>query len=312
MSCRTGILYTFGITFKFIFYCLFVAVLALSASEANAQRYTGSDDSITIDDDYPFFDPDDAPLVLPKGETFEEGPTIENVIEGVGTVISSLSPVYFSQDKKDKVMRYAILGEKVTIIANNDEWFSVRMYNGKEGFMEKSSIRTAKVFTDETVTPNQINKRLNVELYTLIEKFNDTLRESVYARKFQIIPKLKILANAQKGKSITVTLEYSAVDINGTSIPSMQTNALGAEMRYFIEVFFIKMLTVGADEYRVLIRKPVFSQTGQALNTLGEYADITVKHGDVPLDEIKRQRGKILKVAICSMPAEKLFTGFPY
>ncbi len=306
ISCRTGISSTSGTMFKLIVCCL-LAVL-MFAGAANAQN-TGENGDMEFDEST--FDPDDQPVILPKGEMFEEGPAIADVIEGVGTIVYATVPVYTTPDKKSKIMRYAIPGEKVTITANNEEWFCVRMYNGKEGFVEKRNVKTMKVFYDESVTSNYMDKRLNVELHDLIDKFNATLNDSVYVRKFQIIPRLAMVTSAKRNNIITVTLEYSAVDINGTVIPSMQTNALSAKMRDFIELFFMKMLPSKATEYQIIIRKPVFSSTGQVLNTQGEYADIKVVHNDVPVNELKRQHGKVLGVAKCSMPMEQLFLKFP-
>jgi len=185
------------------------------------------------------------------------------------------------------------------------------MYNGKEGCLEKHNIKIVRVFHDESVTLNNMDKRLNVELHVLANKFNNTLRESVYAAKYQIIPRLTIVNSARRDNTILITMEYSAVDIKGTIVPSMQVNLLNAEMRYFVELLFMKMLTTNAAEYWILIRKPVFSPDGRVLNTQGEYAEIRVKHDDVPLSELKRQKGKVLSAAKCSKPVEELFTDFP-
>ena len=309
MSYRTEISYTFGIMFKLIACCLFAVILF--ASRTNAQD--AEENSIDTEYDELIVDSynDEQPLVLPQGEMFKEGPSIKDVIEGVGTVISSITPVYVAPDKRSDIMRHAISGEKVTILSNDEEWFCVRMYNGRDGFVETRNIRTVKVFHDESLTASQMDKRLNVELHALIDKFNHTLKESVYARKFKIIPRLAIINSYKKNDVITVTLEYSAVDIGGKVVPSMQPNALSAEMRDFIEIFFMKMLPSRMTGYTIIIRKPTFSATGHTLNIQGDYAEITVTHDDVKVDKLKRQRGRVLEVAKCSMPVEKLFTDFP-
>ena len=325
-SCRMEISYIFVIMRKVFIFCFFVAGFIFSGAALGQEELDFSEEGYSIENisgggsiesneadesEEEQYDPDEQPLILPKGEMFQEGPTIENVIEGVGTVVSTSAPIYSAPDRKSKVLRYAIRGEKVTVIENSEEWYHVRMYNGKDGYAEKRNIKTVKVFYDESVTANQMDKRLNIELLALIDKFNGVLRESVYAGKFQIIPRLTMIQSSKRDNIISVTLEYSAVDSKGTVIPSMQTNFLSAEMRYFLELLFMKMLTANATEYCIMIRKPVFSPTGQVLHIQKDYAEVRVKHKDVPFSELKRQRGKILAAAKCSMLIERVFVDFP-
>jgi hypothetical protein len=276
----------------------------IMASSANSQVQLNFEDND---------DPEEQQIPLPWGENFEEGPTIDDVVEGVGTVTYSAVPVYEKPEKKDKPMRYALPGEKVIIIANNSQWFNIRMYNGKNGFVERRYLKTAKLFYNESYTSTHMDKRVGVELQDMVKRFNDTLSDSMYSRKFKVIPRINIVSAVKKKEEIILTIEYSAVDNFGMVVPSRQENALKQEVRNFVELLFMRLLPTGAEKYTVVVQKPVFSATGRVVNIQGKYAEITLDHKDVEVHKLKNEAfGSILAAAKSDVAADKLFEDFPY
>jgi hypothetical protein len=257
-------------------------------------------------------DPEEQRIPLPWGENFEEGPTIDDVIEGVGTVTYSAVPVYEKPERSGKPLRYALPGEKVIIIANNSQWYNIRMYNGKNGFVERRYLKTAKLFYNESYTTFHMDKRVSVELQDMVKRFNDTLADSMYSRKFKVIPRISIISSVKKKEEIILTIEYSAVDNFGMVVPSRQDNALKNEVRSFVELLFMRLLTAGAEKYTVVVQKPVFSATGRVVNMQGKYAEISLNHSDIDVFKLRTGTGAVLAASKSDVAADKLFEDFPH
>ena len=251
---------------------------------------------------------------LPTGATVDDTPAQDDVIEAVGTVNFSTVPIYTEADKKSKVLRYAIPGEKVTIVASNEQWFAVRLYNAKTGFIEQHNVKTVKVFYDERVGANHMNKRINVELREMVDRFNTTLQGSVYVRKYEIIPQLTLVSTAKKDSATIITMEYCAVDLTGSIVPSRQDNVLHEEVKSFIELIFMKLLPSMSDTYIILIRKPDFSPKGQVLNTKDTYVQLKLEHKDITPENVrdrKHPENRLLAVVESDISMDKLFKDFP-
>jgi uncharacterized protein YgiM (DUF1202 family) len=255
-------------------------------------------------------DPENQIINLPDGATLGDSPPLDHIIEGVGTVIYSTVPIHSAARKNSRVLRYAMPGEKMVVVANNNDWYGVRMYNGRDGFIERRNLKTVKVFYDESVTANHMDKRLSVELNELVKKFNTMLVDSVYMEKYQLIPRLTMVNSAMRRGTITITLEYSAVDVNGNIIPSRQPNALAGDLQQFIELIFMKMLPTKAQQYVIIIRRPLFSDEGHVINVNGEYATLSLQYDDATIDNIKTQ--PLLSLVENSMPTADLFKVYPY
>ncbi|MDR2870917.1 MAG: SH3 domain-containing protein [Deferribacteraceae bacterium] len=254
-------------------------------------------------------------VVLPDNATTANVPHPDNVVEAVGNVIYSAVPIYSAANKTSRVVRNAIPGEKVTIIASNDSWYAVRLYNGSVGFIEVRNIRTAKVFYDEQAGANSMSKLLNAELADTVNKFNNALRESVYTDKYQLAPRLSLVSAAKRGETITLIMEYSAVDSKGNIIPSRQDNILQEEMKGFVELLFMKLLPSMSESYVIAIRQPDFSSTGQVLATRKTYAELLLEHAAVG-DNITIRRNpnsdeRLLSLVVCDIDKSELFKEFP-
>jgi hypothetical protein len=88
---------------------------------------------------------------------------------------------------------------------------------------------------------------------------------------------------------------------------------LQAELCRFVELLFMKLLPTGSTTYKIVIQKPVFSNSGMVQNTQGKYAEILLKHDDVDINELKSgQSNSILNIAKSSLSVDKLFKDFPY
>jgi hypothetical protein len=155
-----------------------------------------------------------------------------------------------------------------------------------------------------------MDKRISVEITELVQQFNNALRDSIYAEKYQIIPRLAIINSAKQQNIITITLEYSAIDRFGSIIPSRQENRLAPTMREFIGLLYLKMLPAEAEAYRFVITCPVFNDNGQVLNMQGKYAEVTLEHGNVDIERIIRGVD-IYTLTTDSLEDRELFQDFP-
>ncbi|MDR2885055.1 MAG: SH3 domain-containing protein [Deferribacteraceae bacterium] len=255
-------------------------------------------------------DPEGQIINLPVGAVLSDSPPLDHIIEGVGTVVYSTVPIHSAATKTSRIIRFAVPGEKMIVTANNEDWYSIRMYNGREGFIERRNLKTVKVFYDESVTTNYMNKRLNVELHEIVKRFNRLMNESIFLEKFQLIPRILISNSSTRRGTITITLEYSAVDSSGNIIPSRQANVLNNELQKLVELIFMKMLPTKVQNYVIIIKKPLFSDDGHVINVSGEYATLTLKAEDATIAKIKES--PLLTLTESTMPVDELFREYPY
>ena len=239
-----------------------------------------------------------------------QNPPLSDIIEGVGIVVYTTA-IRQEASRNAATIRAAIPGERVLITAFNDDWYAVRVASGRTGFMERRFVKTSKVFIEESFTRTHMDKRISVEIGVMVNKFNQTLTNSVYADKYQVIPRLAILASSKDQNIITVNIEYSAIDRSGAVIPSRQDNLLANEMRSFLGALYLKMLSARADAYRIVITQPVFSPEGNVLNTQGEYAAVELAHQAVDIKN-HRDGGVVFSLAESTMEKNTLFGTFPH
>ena len=131
--------------------------------------------------------PDEAGAGMPNIGISEEKQIVE-VVEGVGHIPYNRVPFCAAPSLKSRILRYSSGAEKVILIGETDDWYRVIMYNNEEAYIQKKYVRTTKLFMDETVAKNQMNKTISIELEDLLNKFDDTLENSSYAKKYQIRP----------------------------------------------------------------------------------------------------------------------------
>ena len=298
-------LYTSATTFnRVIFGVLLAFILAIQSVYAQIDI-----DDMLIEDngDYEII------LRVPMNEVvFDATPFVGDFIEGVARVAYATVPVHTYPNRTSQIVRLALPGEMVMITSNNGEWFGVRMFNGRLGFVERHRLRTVRIFFDESITTNHMNKRLNIELHDIIQRFNRVMSESIYLEKFHIVPRFTMSNSSMFGGTIAITLEYSAVDINGNIIPSRQVNDLRGELQNFIELIFMKMLTVRARSYVINIKQPQFSSNGRVLNMNGEYATLTLVYDDTITDRMRSPNRNILGLVTSTMPINDLFRMYPH
>ena len=233
------------------------------------------------------------------------------VAEGSGTVLHSGVSVRVKPDIKSKVIRTANKSEKVLILGESGSWLKVRLGNGKEGYISRQYVRTERTFRDETSTSNSMDKKASFEIQDIINRFNETLKTSPYAAKYQVIPNLA-LSDARKSKGVmTLTFIYSSVDINGKMLPSYKRNDLQAQMKGLLELIFAKLVLTDTDIFKIIINIPRFSDEGEVLSTDKPYAEIVIDNSNVDLQNIKDNVSDIWRYGKMSIPSEELFADFP-
>ncbi len=255
-------------------------------------------------------DPDESGPAMPNVGIMADKPITE-VVEGSGTVRHSGVSVRERPDINSKVLRTASQSEKVLIIGESGDWLKVKMYNNQEGWISRRYVRTERIFRDESTTTNSMDKKTSFEIEDLIVRFNETLKESPFAAKYQIIPMLRLADARKSGGVMTLTFIYSCVDLEGRMLPSYKKNQLRPQMKRLLELIFAKLMLTDTEVFRIVINVPDFSPEGRVLDTAKPYAEIRINHADVAMDEIKDDGGRIWKYAESTVPVDELFSAFP-
>ena len=105
--------------------------------------------------------PDEAGAGMPNIGISEEKQIVE-VVEGVGHIPYNRVPFCAAPSLKSRILRYSSGAEKVILIGETDDWYRVIMYNNEEAYIQKKYVRTTKLFMDETVAKNQMNKTISI------------------------------------------------------------------------------------------------------------------------------------------------------
>ena len=254
--------------------------------------------------------PDEAGAAMPSIGISEEKVIVE-VVEGVGHIPYNKTAFRDKPSLKGKVLRYSSGAEKVILIGETQDWYKVIMYNNQEAYIQKKYVRTTKLFMDETIARNQMNKTLSIELDDLLAKFEDTLSNSNYTKKNQIRPMFK-LVDAKKIKNIvTLTFFYSCADTLGHPIPSYNDNDLSAYMQQLLELVLGRLILSPAEEFKIVIKVPTYDDKGNVVDYSKEYAVISLNPANVNMEEVRSKNISILSLAQSTIPINDLFKTYP-
>lgn len=254
--------------------------------------------------------PDEAGAAMPSIGIAEEKVIVE-VVEGVGHIPYNRLPFRAQPSLKSKVLRYSSGAEKVILIGETGDWYKVIMYDNTEAYIQKKYVRTTKLFMDETVSKNKMNKTLAIELKDLLDKFEDTISTSNYTKKHQIRPMLKLVEAKNIKNIVTLTFTYSCADTSGRPIPSYNENDLSSYMQQLIELILGRLILSPANEFKLVIKVPSYDDKGDVVDYNKEYAVITLNPANVNMEEIRSKNISILSLAQSSIPAKDLFKTYP-
>lgn len=279
------------------FFVSVLVFLALSAGVCLAQE-----DDIN--------DPDEAGTAMPNVGIIEAESIIE-LIEGVGTVLFSNVAFRAAPGIEGELIRYAAQGERVLLIGESGEWLKVQMYTNAEAYINKKYVRTNKIARDERTTFNNMNKHTSIIIGDIISRFNETLTNSSFAKKYKIIPYLSVVDERKVKDKMTITFVYSCVDLDNKMIPSYNENLLRQEMLGLLQVIFSKLLLTDTESYELIIKVPVFSENGEVKDLSKIYATISLDAKDVDMKVFKEDESKIWLYAKPSIPIKELFERYP-
>ena len=185
------------------------------------------------------------------------------------------------------------------------------MYNNQEAYIQKKYVRTTKLFMDETVARNQMNKTLSIELDDLLAKFEDTLSNSNYTKKNQIRPMFKLVDAKNTKNIVTLTFFYSCADSLGHPIPSYNNNDLSAYMQQLLELVLGRLILSPAEEFKIVIKVPTYDDKGNVVDYNKEYAVISLNPANVNMEEVRSKNMSILSLAQSTIPINDLFKTYP-
>lgn len=254
--------------------------------------------------------PDEAGAAMPSIGISEEKVIVE-VVEGVGHIPYNKTAFRDKPSLTGKVLRYSSGAEKVILIGETQDWYKVIMYNNQEAYIQKKYVRTTKLFMDETVARNQMNKTLSIELDDLLAKFEDTLSNSNYTKKNQIRPMFKLVDAKNIKNIVTLTFFYSCADTLGHPIPSYNDNDLSAYMQQLLELVLGRLILSPAEEFKIVIKVPTYDDKGNVVDYNKEYAVISLNPANVNMEEVRSKNMSILSLAQSTIPINDLFKTYP-
>ena len=254
--------------------------------------------------------PDEAGAAMPSIGISEEKVIVE-VVEGVGHIPYSKIPFRNKPSLTGTIVRNSTGAEKVILIGEVGDWYKVIMYNNHEAYIQKKYVRTTKLFMDETVSKNQMNKTLSFELDDLITKFDDTLKSSNYVKKNQIRPLLQLVEAKNERNVVTLMFYYACANSKGQPIPSYNNNDLYNYMQQFIDLILGRLVLTSADQFRIVIKTPTYDNKGNILNYNNEYAVIKLNSANVNMEEVRSKNLSLLSLAESNIPVTELFKTYP-
>lgn len=254
--------------------------------------------------------PDEAGAAMPNIGISEEKQIVE-VVEGVGHIPYNRMPFRAEPSLKSKVLRYSSGAEKVILIGETGDWYKVIMYNNEEAYIQKKYVRTTKLFMDETVAKNRMNKTVSIELEDLLQKFDETLENSNYAKKYQVRPIFELVDARNVKNKVTLIFHYACADLQGKPIPSYNDNDLYTYMQQFVDLILGRLILTNAESFNIIIQVPSYDESGNVIDFKKEYANILLTHDKVDIEKIHKENISILSLAECNIPVKDLFKVFP-
>ena len=254
--------------------------------------------------------PDEAGTAMPNIGISAEKQIVE-VVEGAGHIPYNKIPFRAGPSLKSKVLRYSSGAEKVILIGETGDWYKVIMYNNVEAYIQKIYVRTTKLFMDETVAKNQMNKTVSIELEDLLHKFDTTLENSSYAKKYQVRPIFELIDARNVKNRVTLIFHYACADLQGKPIPSYNDNDLYTYMQQLVDLILGRLVLTSAESFNIIIKVPTYDESGNVVDFEKEYANILLTPDKVDIEKIRRENVSILSLAECNIPVKDLFKVFP-
>lgn len=295
-------------------FSIFIILIAfnLSSSISYAESNDEIDEEIEMEaSEYlDSLNPDETGTPMPNIGISEEKHIVE-IVEGAGRIPYNRVAFRVAPSLKAKVIRYSTGSEKVILIGESGDWYKVIMYNNEEAYILKKFVMVKKIYRDEAVTKNLMDKTVTIVLNDLLEKFDKIVENSSYTKKNEIRPIFELVDARSAKKHVTFTFNYSSADIKGRPIPSYIPNDLYKHMQTLLDLILGRAILSEDEIYEIVIKIPNFDETGRVLNYNKEYAKLILKKKDISKDMIRKSNGKIINYAECTMDVKELFKNFP-
>lgn len=225
-------------------------------------------------------------------------------VEVLGKIIVSHTYAYEKPSFKSKALGRLVNGAKVLIVAKDDDWLQVRLFNHKKAFVYAKYV-SLKV---ENISRMESESKVLIDINNLLEQFNDAVESSWYAEKQKVVPSLKLIYGKRPDD---ITLLYSAVNAKGSPVPSLRDNPLQKSMVKLVELIFMKMIVLKYDRYKIDIVVPDFVSGAYRGRTEG-YITMTLRKNYANLEEIKNGSGSIWDYVRSAKSPEEMFKDYPH
>ncbi|WP_022852215.1 SH3 domain-containing protein [Limisalsivibrio acetivorans] len=252
-------------------------------------------------------------LTLPAFAAVDEPVQIgetEGIIEVLGHITTNGVLAREKPDTESRVLARLRRGSKIVVLSRRGEWYKVRLYNRKDAFVSKKYVEFRYELKDEHITKSDIEKKFMVDINNLASQFNLMVKDSVYAKRRNIVPFLKIIDGKKNNGTARVSVLYTAVDAAGKAVPSMKENPLSDIMKKFVELILLKMVLYEADNYSLVFRVPVFNEGD--IEGYDDYAVFTIDRKEADLNRLRQNEETLWEYVKSSNPLEQLFVSYPH
>lgn len=234
----------------------------------------------------------------------------EGILEALGHIAGEGVMARERPDTNSPVITKLPKGSKIIVLSKKGNWYKVRLYNRREAYVRSELVEFRYELKDEHITKSDIEKKFMIDIMNMASQFNQMIRESIFSRRQNIVPNLKILEGRKKDGTAIVNVLYCAVDGTGKPVPSMRENPLSETMAKFIEIVMMKMLLYDADSYKIVFRVPVF-ENGKVVD-YKDSAEYTVERTETDLHDIRSGSGRIWDYIVSSRPVDEFFKQYPH
>ncbi|MGA1861354.1 SH3 domain-containing protein [Deferribacter thermophilus] len=212
--------------------------------------------------------------------------------------------VYKEPSLSSKKLRVLYEGFKIIIIQDyNNDWYLIKYNNVKTGYVLKKYVEIKNTLKKEVKRGPYQLKKIEIDLDSLIKRYNFYMKESKYYLETGYVPVFKFESITKKGDTLEVKLVYT-LDVKDGVKKIDINNPFQDVLKQLIEVIFFKMFVEEAKSYVIKIYE-------YKDNKKVEYVKLRYQYNDNKYFEIKNYDGKIWDYIESTLDINLLFKTLP-
>ncbi|WP_188020338.1 SH3 domain-containing protein [Deferribacter autotrophicus] len=228
----------------------------------------------------------------------------DNVTKFIETLakVKVTTYVYKEPNIKSKKLRRLYRDSKIIVIQDyDDKWYKVKYNNVRTGFVLKKNIEMRYTLKKEVKRGPYQLKKLQIDLKSLIQRFNFNMTESKFFLDMGYVPNFGLKSVKKFNGTLRVELYYFWNIKKGVKIKKKE-NPFQDLLKQFLEVVFFKMFMEQSKYYEIYI----YDKNKKGKNT-ELYAKLRYTDMDNRFFEIKNVDGKIWDYVESNVSLNSLF-----